>query len=113
MDSILTSIKKMLGIEESETQFDPELIMFINAVFSTLLQLGIGPSAGYSIEDEFAEWSEFLEGRTDVENVKTYIYLKVRLMFDPPQNSYLVESINKQIAECEWRINDWTYPEEV
>lgn len=113
MDSILTSIKKMLGLGESDTQFDEELIMFINAAFSTLLQLGVGPSTGFIIEDEFAEWAEFLGTRTDVENVKTYIYLKVRLIFDPPQTSYLVEAINKQIAECEWRINNWTYPEEV
>lgn len=106
MDSILTSIKKMLGIDESETQFDQELIIFINSAFSVLLQLGVGPVDGFRIEDDSAEWVEFLGTRTDIENVKTYIYLKVRLIFDPPSSSFVLEAINKQITESEWRLTN-------
>lgn len=106
MDSILTSIKKMLGITAEYTHFDPDIIMHINTVFLTLAQLGVGPSDGYSIEDDYATWSDFLpEGDKRFEAVKTYIYLKVRLVFDPPTSSAVIEAINRSIAELEWRLN--------
>ena len=105
MDSILTSIKKLLGIEEEYEHFDTELIMNINSVFMILMQLGVGPAEGFSIEDKNATWSSFLAGRLDLNAVKTYGYLKVRLMFDPPQIGFLLESVNKQITELEWRLN--------
>jgi hypothetical protein len=108
IDSILTSIKKLLGIGEDYTQFDSELIMYINSVFSTLLQLGVGPTTAFRITGTSEEWDDFLEDATHLESVKTYIYLRVRLMFDPPQTGYLVEAITKQILEHEWRMNDWT-----
>lgn len=106
MESILTSIKKMLGIEESYTHFDTDLVMHINSVFSILTQMGVGPSDGFSIEDEDKEWNDFLRGDpARLSLVKSYIFLKVRLLFDPPQNSFAVESINRQISEFEWRLN--------
>lgn len=106
MESILTSIKKMLGIEESYTHFDADLVMHINSVFSILTQMGVGSSDGFSIENEDKEWNDFLRGDpAKLSLVKSYIFLKVRLLFDPPQNSFAVESINRQISEFEWRLN--------
>lgn len=108
MESILTSVKKMLGIAEDYTQFDPELIMFINMAFSVLTQLGVGPASGYLITSNSETWSDFLDSTkpldTRLEMVKTYIYMKVRLAFDPPTGSVL-DSFNRQISELEWRLN--------
>ena len=105
MDSILTSIKKMLGIAEEYTPFDIDIILHINSVFMILNQLGVGPSSGFRIEDDSATWSDFTEDKLDVEAVKSYIYLKVRLLFDPPSSSAAIESINRLISELEWRLN--------
>ena len=105
MNSILTSIKKMLGIEESYTHFDSDLIMHINSVFVILKQLGIGPENGFAIEDRSATWDDYLGSNKNLEFVKTYIYLKVRLLFDPPTSSAMIEAVNKNISELEWRIN--------
>ena len=106
MESILTSIKKMLGITEEYTHFDADLIIHINSVFVTLRQLGVGPKEGFRIEDETSLWSDFIsEDDMRFESVKTYIYLKVRLLFDPPLNSALIESINRISNELEWRLN--------
>ena len=105
MDSILTSIKKMLGIEESYTHFDPELIMFINSVFGILFQLGVGPKdAPFSISDSSAEWSEFIQG-DHIETVKSYMFAKVKLLFDPPTTSFVLSSYQDLIKEFEWRCN--------
>ena len=105
MNSILTSIKKMLGIEESYTHFDSDLIMHINSVFVILKQLGIGPENGFAIEDHSATWDDYLGSNKNLEFVKTYIYLKVRLLFDPPTSSAMIEAVNKNINDLEWRIN--------
>lgn len=105
MDSILTSIKKLLGITEEYEHFDPDIIMHINSAFSVLTQLGVGPKQGFRIEDESTEWSEFLNDDLRIEFVKTYVHLKVKLVFDPPLSSAVLESINRQISELEWRIN--------
>jgi len=105
MDSILTSIKKLLGIEEDYNQFDTDIIININSTLMALTQLGVGPVEGFSITDKTATWTEFLDGRKDLEGVKTYVYLKVRLLFDPPQTGFLVDAIKNQIAELEWRLN--------
>lgn len=104
MDSILTSIKKLLGITEEYEHFNQDIIMHINSVLSVLTQLGVGPADGFRIKDDSAEWSEFLKDDFRLEFVKTYIYLKVRLAFDPPLSSAVIESINSQISELEWRI---------
>lgn len=104
IESILTSIKKMLGIDESYTHFDADLIMHINSVFATLTQLGAGPEKGFSINDEDAKWSEFITDETILGFVKSYMHLKVKLLFDPPLSSAVIESMNKMISESEWRI---------
>lgn len=105
MDSILTSIKKFLGITAEYTQFDTDLIIHINSVFSILTQLGVGPSTGFSIHDEYSVWTDFLPEDPRLEMVKTYIYLKVRLMFDPPDRSAVADAMKRQIDELEFRLN--------
>lgn len=105
MESILTSIKKMLGIEPDFTHFDNDIVIYINSALMVLNQLGVGPEAGFIITGNTEIWKDFLFDRTDLEAIKTYIYLKVRLVFDPPTNSFLVDAIEKQISELEWRIN--------
>jgi hypothetical protein len=103
--SILISTKKVLGIAESYTAFDLDIITHINSVFSILAQLGVGPEEGFMIEDEVGEWGDFVVSPRELNLVKTYVYLKVRLLFDPPTTSYLIEATNKQIEEYEWRLN--------
>lgn len=105
MDSILTSIKKLLGVDENYEHFDQDIIMHINSIFMVLHQLGVGANP-YFIEDKTATWNDYLgeDGITNYQAVKTYIYLKVRLVFDPPTSSYVVEAINNQIKELEWRF---------
>ena len=105
MDSILGSIKKLLGITEEYDVFDKDLIMHINSVFFVLTQLGVGPAEGFFIQDETAVWDDFIPCGANLEAVKSYVYLKVRLLFDPPQSSALTEAINRQISEFEWRLN--------
>lgn len=105
MESILTSIKKLLGIEEEYTQFDDDIIMHINTVFLNLTQLGVGPAEGFFIEDDTATWDDFIGDDTQLQAVKTYMYLKVKLLFDPPLSSSVIESTNRMISELEWRLN--------
>ena len=101
--SILDSIKKNLGIVPEYTAFDDQIILDINAAFSTLHQLGFGPDEGFEITgiDEF--WSDIIE-EPRFNFVKSYVCMKVRVMFDPPTSSYALDALNKQIAEYEWRI---------
>lgn len=105
MESILTSIKKMLGITEEYEHFDPDIIMHINSVFMVLTQLGVGPSKGFYIEDSQATWGDFLGDPTQLQMVKTYMGLKVRLLFDPPTSSTVMNAITQSINEFEWRLN--------
>lgn len=105
MDSILISIKKMLGLEQDFTSFDTDIIININSALMVLNQLGVGPNTGFMITSSTETWDRFLFGRTDLESIKTFIYLKVRLVFDPPTNSFLVDAIKNQIEELSWRIN--------
>lgn len=104
MDSILTSIKKLLGIEEAYEHFDPDIIMHINSVLAILTQLGVGPENGFSITDKSAVWSDFIPDSPKLGFIKSYMHLKVRLLFDPPLGSAVIESINRQLSELEWRI---------
>lgn len=104
MESILTSIKKLLGIAEEYEHFDSDIIMHINDVFMTLNQIGVGSSV-FRISGNTETWSDFLGNRTDLEAVKTYVYRKVRLAFDPPTSSAHIDAINRSISELEWRIN--------
>lgn len=105
MTSILLSVKKLLGLPEDYTQFDTDIIIHINTAFSILTQLGVGPEDGFSISDASTEWSEYFSDSKELEMVRTYVYLKVRLVFDPPQNSFVTTSIEKTISELEWRLN--------
>lgn len=105
MESILLSIKKLLGIAEEYDHFDADLIMHINSVFVILNQLGVGPAVGFSITDATATWTDYLgEDLVKFGSVKSYMYLKVRLLFDPPSSSALIESTNKLVSELEWRL---------
>lgn len=104
-ESILTSIKKLLGIDENYTHFDADIIMHINSVFSILTQMGVGPANGFSISGKDDTWSAFITDKPNIFSlVKSYVYMKVRLLFDPPLSSAAIESINRQISEFEWRL---------
>lgn len=105
MESILISIKKLLGIGEDCDHFDPDIVMHINSVFMDLTQMGVGPSEGFSIEDDMTEWTEFIPDTKNLQAVKSYIYLRVKLLFDPPASSAVMEAMNRDIQRYEWRLN--------
>jgi hypothetical protein len=104
-DSILTSVKKNLGYEEDDTSFDPDIRMFTNTVLATLNQIGVGPENGFQIEDKSATWDDLL-GATDprLNFVQTYVYVKVRLIFDPPTSSFGIKAMEDVAKELEVRI---------
>ena len=105
MESILTSVKRQLGIVEGYQQFDADIIMHINTVFTILTQLGVGPKGGFSIKDGMEPWTDFVkESDTRFEAVKTYMGLRVRMLFDPPTSGIVAEAINHSISELEWRL---------
>lgn len=104
-NSILLSIKKLIGIDSEYDVFDQDLIIHINTVLAILNQIGIGPENGFSITDDSSTWSDFIGNDTRLESVKSYVYMKVKLLFDPPNNSALIESTNKLLNELEWRLN--------
>lgn len=104
-DSILNSTKKILGIDADYTAFDLDILTHINSVFSTLTQLGIGPVNGFMIEGPEETWAAFLGTDLNLNAVKTYVYLRVRLLFDPPTTSYMITSMKEQIQELEFRLN--------
>ena len=106
MESILTSIKKLLGIAEEYDHFDPDIIMHINSVFMTLTQLGVGPAEGFIIEDDTAIWTDFIEDVTKLQAVKSYIFLRVKILFDPGSlGSSTLAAYERTIQELEWRLN--------
>lgn len=117
--SILNGVKKILGIADDYTAFDEDIIMHINTAFSTLTQLGVGPSEGFMIEDEGAVWGDFIGDDLQFNSVKSYVCLRVRMLFDPPSTSYLITAMENQIRELEWRLNthreetDWTDPDPI
>jgi hypothetical protein len=108
--SILISTKKVLGIPETDTSFDLDVILHINTAFGVLMQLGIGPAVGFSIENELAVWDDFIDPLGSPNNlalqsiVRTYVFLKVKMLFDPPGTSYLISAMTDQIEEYEWRL---------
>ena len=104
-DSILISTKKVLNIGTEHSVYDLDTIMHINATFSIINQLGIGPADGFFIEDELAKWEDLQVPANQLSMIKTYIFLKVGLLFDPPGTSFLIEAKNKQLAEYEWRLS--------
>lgn len=103
-ESILTSIKKLLGVSKECTDFDTDIIMDINTVFMVLNQMGVGPKEGYRIEDNKSVWSDYIQDADNLDGVKSYIHLRVKLLFDPPLNSAIIEAINNSIRELEWRL---------
>lgn len=105
MDSILTSIKKLLGIDKEYTHFDADIIMHINDALFVLTQLGVGPPEGFRIDDDTAIWSDFIPANDEnYDSVRTYVHKKVRLAFDTPQGSVLA-AVERQASELEWRMN--------
>lgn len=105
MNSILTSVKKLLGIAEECTDFDADVIMYINMSLLALTQIGVGPPNGYTIAGRENTWDEFLEDPSQAEAVKAYLAVKVRLLgFDPPQSSTTMEALKNSAAEMEWRL---------
>lgn len=113
MDSILDSIKKPLNIDTDDDAFDHDIIMFINGEFMELYQLGIGPANGFSIQGSDAQWSDYTDDPYVKDAVKTYIYLKVKMVFDPPASSVVADMINNKIADLGWRLNHHVETSEV
>lgn len=103
--SILNSIKKLLGIDSEYDAFDEDIRIHINSAFSTLQQLGVGPRKGFVIAGPEEEWDSYISDSIKLESVKSYIYLRVRLLFDPPSHSFLIDSLSKQAKELEWRLS--------
>lgn len=103
-EQILTSIKKLLGIYEENTDFDTDILIHINSVITILNQLGIGPDEGFTV-DEDTTWNDYLGDNEKINSVKSYIYLKVKLIFDPPMSSAIKEANKQMIDELEWRLN--------
>lgn len=114
--SILISVKKILGVDNAYKVFDLDIITHINSAFGTLNQLGVGPKQGFMIEDETATWTDFYANDNRLNSVRSYLYLKVRVLFDPPGTSYLIQSLKEEIAQLEWRLtlvkdaDDWVEP---
>ena len=104
-DSILDSTKNTLSIPSTYDVYDGQIIMHINSVFATLHQLGIGPDPSYSITDDSETWDDFIDETENINSVKTYMYLKVRMIFDPPTTSFAIAAMEKQIEELEFRLN--------
>src|SRR4029078_10902334 len=118
--SILNSVKKILGLQSDYTAFDGMVLTHINTAFSTLYQLGVGPQGGFAIDDDTKTWDDFIDGDISIVNAcKTYVYLRVRLLFDPPPQSFPLQSMKEQLQEYEWRISilreeaNWTSTEVV
>jgi len=110
-DSILDSVKEALGVPVADTSYDSELIMFTNSALSTLSQVGVGPDSGYAIKNRENVWDELLSPdllgpNPRLNNAQTYVFLKVKLVFDPPTTSFLLDAYKEQIREAEWRLNE-------
>ena len=105
-ENIRNSIKKLLGIPEDYTAFDQDIMIHINSVFMILSELGVGPSNGYSLKDGTEKWGDFISDDENLEGIKTYVYMKVKTIFDPPLNSAVLASMKELISEFEWRINN-------
>lgn len=115
-NSILTTTKKALNLADADTAFDMDIVMHINSVFSDLNQLGVGPDLGFMIEDKTATWDAFLGSDPRLNHVKTYVYLRVRMLFDPPQTGFHTQAMQEQITKLEWMLNvqreetEWVNP---
>lgn len=104
MESILNSVKKVIGIDKDYEAFDIDILMHINTAFFTLMQLGVGPDEGFRIEDADTTWTEYLGSDLNLEAVKSYVFVRVRLLFDRPETSYGIQALERQVNELEWRL---------
>lgn len=104
-DSILNTTKKLLGIAEENTEFDLDIILHINSVFTILTQLGVGPNKGFFITDNSTTWSDFVPEGKMMEAVKSYMGCKVKILFDPPASSVVMQALQNMCNELEWRLN--------
>lgn len=104
-ESILTETKKALGIAEEVTVFDTDIRMHINSSLGTLNQLGIGPEGGFEVIDVNQVWADFLLTDLELSPVKSYVFLRVKMLFDPPANSWTIVAMKEQIEQLEWRLN--------
>lgn len=104
-ESILETVKKLLGLDETYTPFDQDIIVFINSAFMTLHQLNIGPKEGFAIKDYRERWCDFVTNEVNLHGVQQYVYMKVRMVFDPPGNSFVMDALKEQCRELEWRLN--------
>lgn len=105
IDGILDTIKKLLGIDEDDDSFDIDIIIIINSITPILGQMGIGPSNGYIVTSKEDKWSDYIsDSEINLEGIKNYIFIKTKLIFDPPTNSTTIESFNKVLSELEWRM---------
>lgn len=103
-ESILESIKGLLGPDSAYDVFDPDIVLFINSVIATLTQLGIGPQKGYRITGPGETWKDFIGDEKDLDSVKSYIFMKVKMVFDPPTSSFVLSAMEKMCEEYEWRL---------
>lgn len=106
MDSILESIKELLGIQSDYTHFDRQIIEHINAVFMTLNQLGVGPEDPVLVTTSMDTWSSKFGSIKSIASIKSYVYLRVRMLFDPPTSSFVLDSMKEQAREFEWRLRE-------
>lgn len=109
-ESILTTIKKLLGISEEYTHFDEDILVHINTAFMVLAQIGVGSSVPFNIDDDVPTWDDFYttlseDDQQKFSSIKTYIHLKVKIIFDPPTSSAIMDAMNRTINELEWRLN--------
>ena len=104
-DSILVTIKKMLGLDDEYTPFDTDVMIHINAAFMTLTQMGVGPKEGFEVSDYDQTWSDFLVNKVMLGAVKTWVYLQVKMAFDPPTNSFVMDAMKTQSEQILWRLN--------
>lgn len=121
--SILKSTKNMLGVGDDDTSFDLQILTHVNVAFSTLTDMGVGPQGGFVIEDDTTEWEEYFPNEDDpdklkvmLSKIKTVVFLRTKLLFDPPTSSYVLDATKNQLTEMEWRLNvnreetDWVDP---
>lgn len=106
-NSILNTTKKLLGISPEDQSFDTDIIIHINSAILSLIQNGVGPSTGFYIQDDTKKWSDYISDTFIAEAAKTFVYIKVKLVFDPPTNAVLHEALTRSAAENEWRLREW------
>lgn len=105
VDSILNTIKKLLGIDSEDDNFDIDIIAIVNSIIPALSQMGIGPRNGFIVTSDKDKWTDYItDNSINLEGVKTYLYLKTKLLFDPPTNSTVIDAFNKNLNELEWRM---------